>query len=83
MYVFYYILFFVFPTDVISIQKTGEHFRLIYDVKGRFTIHRITPEEAKVIYSLCIHSFIKYLKLSTHFLIIVQVVQSQESSNWT
>jgi len=34
---------------VISIQKTGEHFRLIYDVKGRFTIHRITPEEAKVI----------------------------------
>jgi small subunit ribosomal protein S4e len=35
--------------DVISIQKTGEHFRLIYDVKGRFTIHRITPEEAKVI----------------------------------
>jgi len=37
--------------DVISIQKTGEHFRLIYDVKGRFTIHRITPEEAK--YKLC------------------------------
>lgn len=35
--------------DVISIQKTSEHFRLIYDVKGRFTIHRITPEEAKVI----------------------------------
>lgn len=38
----------LFVTDVISIQKTGEHFRLIYDVKGRFTIHRITPEEAKV-----------------------------------
>lgn len=40
-------LLFVYP-DVISIEKTGEHFRLIYDVKGRFTVHRITAEEAKV-----------------------------------
>jgi small subunit ribosomal protein S4e len=32
--------------DVITIEKSGEHFRLLYDVKGRFTIHRITPEEA-------------------------------------
>ena len=32
--------------DVISIEKTGEHFRLLYDVKGRFTIHRISSEEA-------------------------------------
>lgn len=38
----------LFPPDVISIDKTGEHFRLIYDVKGRFTVHRITAEEAKV-----------------------------------
>lgn len=37
----------VYP-DVISIEKTGEHFRLIYDVKGRFAVHRITAEEAKV-----------------------------------
>jgi small subunit ribosomal protein S4e len=35
-----------FHTDVISLEKSGEHFRLLYDVKGRFTIHRITPEEA-------------------------------------
>ncbi|ELK23579.1 40S ribosomal protein S4 [Myotis davidii] len=34
--------------DVISIDKTGENFRLIYDTKGRFAVHRITPEEAKV-----------------------------------
>jgi len=43
-----------FPTgfmDVVQIEKTNENFRLIYDVKGRFTIHRITPEEAK--YKLC------------------------------
>jgi small subunit ribosomal protein S4e len=32
----------------VTIEKTAEYFRLIYDVKGRFTIHRITAEEAKV-----------------------------------
>jgi len=37
--------------DVISIEKTGENFRLIYDTKGRFTIHRISDEEAS--YKLC------------------------------
>ena len=37
--------------DVISIDKTGENFRLIYDTKGRFAVHRITPEETK--YKLC------------------------------
>jgi len=35
--------------DVITIEKTGEHFRLVYDVKGRFAIHRITAEESKVL----------------------------------
>ena len=35
-------------SDVVSIEKTGENFRFIYDVKGRFTVHRIQPEEAKV-----------------------------------
>ncbi|QRV74292.1 ribosomal family S4e [Ceratobasidium sp. AG-Ba] len=38
-----------YPTgfmDVVSIEKSGEHFRLLYDVKGRFVIHRITAEEA-------------------------------------
>jgi small subunit ribosomal protein S4e len=33
--------------DVISIESIGENFRLIYDTKGRFTIHRITSDEAK------------------------------------
>ena len=32
-------------------KKTSENFRLIYDVKGRFTVHRISNEEAK--YKLC------------------------------
>ncbi len=26
--------------DVVQVEKTGENFRLVYDVKGRFTIHR-------------------------------------------
>jgi len=37
--------------DVINIERTNENFRLIYDTKGRFAVHRITPEEAK--YKLC------------------------------
>merc|ERR1711872_1075754 len=43
-----------YPTgfmDVVTIQKTGEHFRILYDVKGRFIAHRISEEEAK--YKLC------------------------------
>ena len=45
-----------FYIDVIQIEKTGENFRLIYDVKGRFTIHRITNEEAKVNIHRCIYN---------------------------
>jgi len=33
--------------DVVTIEKTNETFRLLYDTKGRFTVHRITPEEGK------------------------------------
>jgi len=43
-----------FPTgfmDVVQIEKTGENFRIIYDVKGRFSVHRITSSEAA--YKLC------------------------------
>ena len=32
-------------------EKSNEHFRLLYDVRGRFAIHRISPEEAQ--YKLC------------------------------
>jgi small subunit ribosomal protein S4e len=32
--------------DVIDIEKTDEHFRLVYDAKGRFVVHRITKDEA-------------------------------------
>eukprot|EP00242_Pyramimonas_sp_CCMP2087_P012616 CAMPEP_0198197326 /NCGR_PEP_ID=MMETSP1445-20131203/919_1 /TAXON_ID=36898 /ORGANISM="Pyramimonas sp., Strain CCMP2087" /LENGTH=137 /DNA_ID=CAMNT_0043866585 /DNA_START=100 /DNA_END=510 /DNA_ORIENTATION=+ len=43
-----------YPTgfmDVIDIEKTDEHFRVVYDTKGRFIMHRITKEEAS--YKLC------------------------------
>ena len=46
---------------MVTIDKTAENFRLLYDVKGRFTVHRIMPEEAKVslhfvlIFLTCMH----------------------------
>lgn len=43
-----------FPTgfmDVVSIERTKEHFRLLYDTKGRFVAHKIRAEEAT--YKLC------------------------------
>jgi len=34
--------------DIVSIQKTDENFRLLYDTKGRFALQKIAnPEEAK------------------------------------
>lgn len=37
--------------DVVSIERTGEHFRILYDVKGRFQAHKIDDKEAK--FKLC------------------------------
>lgn len=33
--------------DVIELEKTDEYFRLIFDTKGRFVVHRISKDEAK------------------------------------
>ena len=32
-------------------EKSSDRFRLLYDVKGRFVLHEVGPEEAK--YKLC------------------------------
>ena len=43
-----------FPTglmDVITLDKTKENFRVLYDVKGRFILKKLTAEEAK--FKLC------------------------------
>lgn len=37
--------------DVLTIDKTNEHYRLLYNINKRFYMHRISPEEAK--YRLC------------------------------
>lgn len=37
--------------DVVTIPKTNDNFRLLYDVKGRFSVHKIVKAEAK--YKLC------------------------------
>eukprot|EP00921_Rhytidocystis_pertsovi_P021356 GHVQ01034125.1.p1 GENE.GHVQ01034125.1~~GHVQ01034125.1.p1 ORF type:complete len:327 (-),score=47.60 GHVQ01034125.1:229-1209(-) len=37
--------------DVVTIEKTQEQFRLLYDTKGRFVPHKIRTEEA--LYKLC------------------------------
>jgi ribosomal protein S4E len=37
--------------DVVEIPKSNDQFRLIYDTKGRYVLHRISNEEKK--YKLC------------------------------
>mmetsp|Transcript_123949 Transcript_123949/g.347064 ORF Transcript_123949/g.347064 Transcript_123949/m.347064 type:complete len:260 (-) Transcript_123949:82-861(-) len=37
--------------DVVQIEKTKENFRLLYDTKARFSLHKISNEEAS--YKLC------------------------------
>merc|ERR1719440_1361876 len=37
--------------DVVSIEKTKENFRLLYDTKSRFVLHKVVKEEAS--YKLC------------------------------
>merc|ERR1719372_20217 len=37
--------------DVVSIDKTKENFRLLYDTKSKFVLHKIKAEEAT--YKLC------------------------------
>merc|ERR1712192_23124 len=37
--------------DVIELEKSGDRFRLLFDIKGRFVLHRINREEAQ--YKLC------------------------------
>jgi len=37
--------------DVLTLDKTGESFRVLYDMKGRFVLHKIDANEAK--FKLC------------------------------
>merc|ERR1712170_315906 len=51
--------------DVVSIEKTNENFRLIYDTKGRFQVHPISDEEAS--YKLCRVKSVSLGKTPSHF----------------
>jgi len=48
-------------TDVVSIPKTNENFRLLYDTKGRFRLHSVRDDEAKVFF------YMVYIKYSDSF----------------
>lgn len=37
--------------DTVQIEKTKENFRLLFDTKGRFALHKVTKDEAE--YKLC------------------------------
>jgi ribosomal protein S4E len=37
--------------DVVSMEKSGDQFRLLFDTKGRYVLHPVTDEEAK--FKLC------------------------------
>merc|ERR1719482_802335 len=37
--------------DVVQIEKTKENFRLLYNTKGKFVLHKVQQEEAS--YKLC------------------------------
>merc|ERR1712029_1232108 len=59
-----------YPTgfmDVVTIERTNENFRILYDVKGRFVVHRIKPEEAK--YKLCRVRRVKLAPKNVPFLV--------------
>jgi len=39
--------------DVVSVEKSGDYFRLLYDTKGRFTLNRLTRSEKETNMKLC------------------------------
>merc|ERR1712166_1388710 len=37
--------------DIVGIEKANQYFRLLYDIRGRFSVHAVSTEEAK--FKLC------------------------------
>merc|ERR1712166_1652102 len=37
--------------DIVGIEKANQYFRLLYDIRGRFSVHGVSTEEAK--FKLC------------------------------
>jgi len=57
-------------TDVVSIPKTNENFRLLYDTKGRFRLHSIRDDEAKVLFIWFILNIVIHLQARCYYTII-------------
>ena len=53
--------------DVISMPQSGDMFRLLYDTKGRFVLHRIKEEEAQ--FKLCRVQKVQVTKKKIPFLV--------------
>eukprot|EP01004_Peranema_trichophorum_P007374 NODE_6150_length_920_cov_80.473024_g5559_i0.p1 GENE.NODE_6150_length_920_cov_80.473024_g5559_i0~~NODE_6150_length_920_cov_80.473024_g5559_i0.p1 ORF type:complete len:283 (-),score=57.69 NODE_6150_length_920_cov_80.473024_g5559_i0:71-874(-) len=53
--------------DVITIEKTGDKFRLLYDTKGRFVLHKIKDDETKI--KLCKVKKLQVAAKKTPFLV--------------
>jgi small subunit ribosomal protein S4e len=49
--------------DIVSIPKAKLQFRLVYDTKGRFVLHKVTDEEAK--FKLCRVQSLQFRKKAT------------------
>ena len=75
------VFFFWGCLDVVSIPKTNENFRLLYDTKGRFRLHSIKDEEAKVGWCLCyvLVQFRKYCSVCV--LIVISMIQKSRFIN--
>ena len=57
-------------TDVVSIPKRNENFRLLYDTKGRFRLHSIRDDEAKVLFIWFILNIVIHLQARCYYTII-------------
>ncbi|KAH6815406.1 hypothetical protein C2S51_020226 [Perilla frutescens var. frutescens] len=53
-------------SNVVSVPKTNENFRLLYDTKGRFRLHSIRDEEAK--FKLCLVRSVQFGKKGIPYL---------------
>eukprot|EP00611_Tribonema_gayanum_P003592 TRINITY_DN1284_c0_g1_i2.p1 TRINITY_DN1284_c0_g1~~TRINITY_DN1284_c0_g1_i2.p1 ORF type:complete len:264 (-),score=118.66 TRINITY_DN1284_c0_g1_i2:89-880(-) len=53
--------------DVVSIEKSADQFRLLYNTKGRFVLHRVKDDEAK--YKLCRVQKVEVSKKKIPFLV--------------
>lgn len=55
-------------SDVLTIDRTKDYYRILYDVKGRFALHRIRPEEATVSLAFSVFMYVNSVPISHNFI---------------